>query len=92
MGTCAKTFLANIKSTSPIILLYFSKESVEKKSAKVVILFLFAISAILLAGSIPNTLDPKSLNGLRNVPSFEAISKTVLGVFFKIFSAYLQNF
>ena len=75
MGTCAKTFLANIKSTSPIILLYLSKESAEKKSTKVVILLSFANLAMLLAGSIPNTLDPKSLKGLRNVPSFEAISK-----------------
>ena len=45
-----------------------------KKLFKVSIPFLFAISDISFAGSIPNTLNPSCLKKESNVPSLDPIS------------------
>ena len=68
----AKTFEANIKSAFFLIFLRFF---FSKKPLKVFILFLFASLARFLAGSIPRTfLNPRSMKGLRAIPSLLPMS------------------
>ena len=72
LSECANTFDANIKSAFFFIFLvtFFSKNPL-----KVLILFLFAILAKFLAGSIPRTfLNPRSKNGFNATPSLLPIS------------------
>ena len=73
-GICAITFAEHITSTEEWKLFISSKFLKLKNLFKVLILFLFASSAIVLEGSKPITLILESLKFSNKVPSLDPTS------------------